>query len=70
MKTDFNITLAAARVNAQLTQAELAEMLNVAVTTIINWESGKTEPSMSQLAKMSDIFGIPMDYIFVPEKSN
>lgn len=64
------ISLESARVNAKLTQRELAEKLNVSVGTINNWENGRSEPTLSQLRKISEISGIPMDFIFVPEKSN
>ena len=64
------ITLEAARINAKLTQRQLAEILEISVGTVNNWENGKSEPSLSQLRKISEISGIPMDFIFVPEKSN
>ena len=64
-----NISLKAARVNADLTQKELADKLNVSVDTVLNWESGKTEPKHSQLKQISELSGIPMDFIFVPMKS-
>lgn len=64
------ISLEAARINAKLTQKELAEILGVSNATIVNWESGKTEPNLSQLKKISALSGIPMDFIFVPEQSN
>lgn len=59
------ISLAAARVNAKLTQRELAEKLEVSQTTINNWENGVSEPSLSQLRKISELSGIPMDFLFV-----
>jgi transcriptional regulator with XRE-family HTH domain len=64
------ITLEAARINAKLTQRQLAEILDISVGTVNNWENGKSEPSLSQLRKISELSGIPMDFIFVPEKSN
>lgn len=64
------ISLEAARVNANLTQAKLAKILGVSKTTVCNWENGLTEPSLSQLRKISELSGIPMDFIFVPDKSN
>ncbi len=64
------ISLEAARVNAGLTQKELAEMLGVSNVTIVNWEKGNSEPSVSQLRKISELSGIPMDFIFIPDKSN
>lgn len=65
----MNISLKAARVNANMTQREWAESLNVTVDTVLNWEKGKSEPRLSELRKMSELSGIPMDFIFVPEKS-
>ena len=65
----FNVTLKAARINADLTQKELADKLNVTVDTVLNWEAGRSEPKMGQLKQISDLSGIPMDYIFVPMKS-
>lgn len=64
------ISLKSARVNAELTQKELAEILGVTQVTVNNWENGKSEPSLSQLRKISELSGIPMDFIYVPEKSN
>lgn len=64
------ISLEAARVNANLTQKELAKILGVSNTTIVNWEAGVSEPSLSNLRKISELSGIPMDFIFVPCKSN
>ena len=57
------ITLAAARVNANLTQKQVAETLGVAVSTIKNWESGKTFPKQPMIEKLCELYGIPYDYI-------
>ena len=62
------ITLKAARVNAGLTQKELAKKLKVAQTTVNNWEKGDTEPSLNQLREISRLSGIPMDFICVRRK--
>lgn len=64
------ISLEAARVNAKLTQKELAEELGISNATVVNWEKGVTEPTLSQLRKISQLSGIPMDFIYVPDKSN
>ena len=64
------ISLEAVRVNAKMTQKEWAEMLGVSNATVVNWEKGKTEPSLSQLKTMSKLSGIPLDFIFVPDTSN
>lgn len=64
------ISLKAARVNANMEQREWAENIGVSVATVINWEKGNTEPTLSQLRKISELSGIPMDFIFVPDKFN
>ena len=63
------ISLASARVNAKMNQREMADYIGVDISTITNWEKGKSEPSTSQLRKISEVSGIPMDYIFVSEQS-
>ena len=64
------ISLEAVRVNAGYKQKEWAEMFGISNSTVVNWEKGKTEPTLSQLRKMSELSGIPMDFIFVPNKFN
>lgn len=63
------IILAACRANAEMNQTEFAQALNVDRSTVANWEAGKTEPSATQLRKISEISGVPLDFIFVPVKS-
>ena len=66
---NIRISLVAARVNAGLKQKEMAEIMGVDTSTIHNWENAKSEPTASQLRKISEISGIPMDLLFVSVKS-
>lgn len=66
----IQISLAAARVNAGLTQEEVAKALKVGKQTIVSWEKGNSEPKMSQSRKLSELYKMPLDYIFLPSKSN
>lgn len=68
--TKPRITLEACRVNAKLTQKELADFLGITQQTVSNWERGFSEPSLTQIRKISDVSGIPIDFIFVGEKYN
>lgn len=68
--TKFQISLAAARVNADLTQSDVAKALKISKQTIVNWEKGKSEPSINQGRMLEELYKIPMDYIFLPMKSN
>lgn len=45
----MRITLAAARVNAKLTQAAAAKEIGVTKKTLINWESGRTFPKADKI---------------------
>lgn len=63
------ICIAACRVNSGLNQREFAEKIGVSLATVGNWESGKTEPDLSELRKISNLSGIPMDFIFVQRES-
>ena len=66
----LQISLAAARVNAGLTQDEAAKAVHVTKQTLVNWELGRTEPTVSKFRELSDVYGIPVENIFLPSKSN
>lgn len=66
----LQISLAAARVNAKMTQYDVAKALSVSKQTINNWENGKTEPKMQQSRQLSELYKIPLDNIFLSRKSN
>lgn len=63
------IRLAAVRVNAGMTQEEWSEKLGVTKQTVCNWESGKTCPNLTQVKTMSNLSGVPIDFIFVEKES-
>ena len=65
----IQISLAAARVNAKLTQEDVAKRMKIGKRTIINWEKGVSVPSFADMEMLSDIYGIPLDNIFLPSKS-
>lgn len=62
---EMKICLEACRVNAGLSQKELAERLGVSAGTISNWETGKTEPTLSQLRIISELSTVPIGSIVV-----
>ena len=65
MEAKFQISLAAARVNAGLTQEDVAKTLGVSKNTIINGEKGKRIPRATQVQKMCEIYNISEEYIFL-----
>lgn len=66
---NVKISLAAARVNAKLTQEDVAKRLKVSKKTVINWEKGAVTPSFAILDTLSRLYNMPLDYIFLPTKS-
>lgn len=63
----LQISLAAARVNAGMTQKEVAEKMGVSKVTIVNWEKGRTLPNMATARKLAELYSIPLDNIFLPD---
>ena len=66
---DLRISLAAARVNAGMTQEQVAKIMQISKTTIVNWENGKVIPKIAQLSYLSNLYQIPIDNISLPTKS-
>lgn len=63
----MKISLAAARVNAGLTQKEAAAMLNVSNKTLASWENMKSFPNAQQIEKICELYVVPYDnIIFLP----
>lgn len=63
----IQISLAAARVNAGMTQEDVAKEMKVTKQTVINWEKGRTELKPAEFLMMSNLYGIPKDNIFLPK---
>lgn len=57
------VTLSIARKIAGLTQVDLANALNVSESTVINWEKGRSEPTVTQAQKISEVCRRPLDSI-------
>ncbi len=65
----IQISLAAARVNAGMTQQDVAREMHVSKNTVINWEKGKILPNFATLETLSRLYNMPVNYIFLPNKS-
>lgn len=58
------ISLKAARVNANLSQQAAAKRIGVAVSTLRNWEAGKTFPTKPKIDRICEVYGISFDVLF------
>lgn len=63
------ITLKAARINANLSQREAADALGVNVSTIQNYEMGKTVPDWDMVKMIEKVYRFPADFINFTQKS-
>ena len=61
--SELKISWAAARVNAGLTQKDVAEHMRCTPNTIVAWEKGTSEPSVSEAKKLSELYNFPLDCI-------
>lgn len=61
--TNKKISLAAARVNAKMTQDEVAKLIHKSKKTIGNWENGKQKVDAANLHMLAGIYDIPVDMI-------
>lgn len=68
--SDLKISLKAARVNAGMTQKDVARELRVSNKTVLNWETGVAKPALATIKSLSDIYKIPMENIFLPSDTH
>ena len=62
------ITLKAARVNAGMTQDDVARVLHRTKQTIVNWETGVTDIRYNDLQTLSELYQMPIEDIKIPER--
>lgn len=66
---EIQISLESARVNAEMTQAEIANIMNVDRSTIRRWERGEKIPNYDESKKLSEVYEIPLDNIFFGKRT-
>lgn len=69
----FGNRLKSLRKTKNLTQEELAKLLNIAKSTVSNWENENRFPDKDMLNKLVNFFDVSLDYLFGrtdEEKSN
>ena len=57
----FCQNLKAARLEASMTQKQVAAHLNVVESCYANWEQGRTEPNIAMLRKLCELFEVSVD---------
>ena len=57
------ITLKAARINAGLTQSDVAKKIGISRESLQNYESYRTCPSFVIASKLAELYDLPVDII-------
>ncbi len=58
------------RKSAKMSQDDLAALLNVKRHTICDWETSRTEPSITNLKAIAETFNVTVNYILGVDKEN
>lgn len=61
--SSFGIFIKRLRIEAGLTQAQLAERMEVSINTIQNWEKGKHKVDHDHYPRLSEVLNIPLDVL-------
>lgn len=59
----FNENLKATREKKNISIKQLAEAIEVKTYTITDWETGRSEPSINNLIKLSNYFNVTIDFL-------
>ena len=59
----FKDRLKELRIERNLSQQMLGNIVNMSKMAISHWESGHSEPSISQLICLADFFEVSVDYL-------
>lgn len=63
----MGLTLKAARVNKNLTQAEAAQKLGITPSTLSDYERGRSYPDVPKIKRMEEVYGVTYnELIFLP----
>lgn len=62
-KNKFGQRIAILRKNKNLSQAELAKIINIGTNTLGMYETGKREPNNEMLSRIADYFNVTTDYL-------
>ena len=60
----FSERLKELRLEKDLSQKDIADLVHVNRVTYTNWEKGNREPSFENLIKLADLFEVSLDWFF------
>lgn len=60
----FTLRIKKAREMSGFTQVEVSKELEIPQPTLSGYESGKHEPSVENIGKLADFYGVSIDWLF------
>ena len=63
----FNLKLKKAMASKKISKEEIANILNITIETVDEWENGTLLPNINDLIKLSDILNVSLDYLLKDE---
>lgn len=66
---DIGTKLKNARIDASMTQEQVAEALGVSRQTVSNWENERTYPDIVSVVRLSDLYAISLDRLLKGEEA-
>ena len=60
---EFKNRLRELRIEKNISQIEIAKILNMSKMAISHWEKGNSEPSIDQLKVLARFFDVSIDYL-------
>lgn len=70
LTSNLALCLIEIRQRRNLTQSEMAKLVDLPRSTIASLEAGQGNPSLAILAKLSTAFHLPIDQLLSPQKTN
>jgi transcriptional regulator with XRE-family HTH domain len=64
-----NISIKQKRLDARLTQAELARLIGVGQSAVAQWEAGTNNPRLVVLKRMAEVLKCSIDDLAEPDKA-
>ncbi len=60
---EFKVRLKELRTEKNISQVEIAKLLNMSKMAISHWEKGHSEPSIDQLKQLATFFDVSIDFL-------
>lgn len=65
---EFKKRLKEIRIEKNMTQKKVCEILGVSLNCYASWEQGRTQPDIDTIKKLCEIFSVTADYLLGNDK--